>query len=118
MKPLSSIEKSAKKLNAYILSLEVIKEYQKYETLIHQDKELSTLEIKMKALQKKIVNQKTQQDESVLKTIEEYQKSKEYFENHPLVVNYLYLKEEVNYLLQDINALINNQLLNKDLTKH
>ncbi|MBE5707066.1 MAG: YlbF family regulator, partial [Erysipelotrichaceae bacterium] len=34
-----------------------------------------------------------------------------YYENHPLVVNYLYLKEEVDSLLQSINTYINGQLL-------
>ena len=39
------------------------------------------------------------------------QKIKDEFENHPLVVNYLYLKEEVDSLLQSINTYINGQLL-------
>ncbi|MFQ7174186.1 MAG: YlbF family regulator [Thomasclavelia ramosa] len=43
--------------------------------------------------------------------MEEYQKIKDEFENHPLVVNYLYLKEEVDSLLQSINTYINGQLL-------
>ena len=38
-------------------------------------------------------------------------KIKDEFENHPLVVNYLYLKEEVDSLLQSINTYINGQLL-------
>ena len=99
----------AKQLNKYLLNLDVIKEYQKYEQLIHQDDKIEKLEAKMKAYQKKIVNQKSKQDETVVKTIEEYQKIK--FENHPLVVNYLYLKEEVDSLLQSINTYINGQLL-------
>ena len=35
---------------------------------------------------------------------------KEYYENHPLVVNYLYLQNEVNEILQTINQQINNAL--------
>lgn len=112
-----SIEECAQQLHTYIMELEVVKEYQKYESLLHQNNELKQLEIKMKALQKKIVNQKAKQDVKVVETIEEYQKCKDYFEQHPLVVNYLYLKEEVDYILQDINVKINSQLLNKDLTK-
>ena len=95
----------AKQLNKYLLNLDVIKEYQKYEQLIHQDDKIEKLEAKMKAYQKKIVNQKSKQDETVVKTIEDE------FENHPLVVNYLYLKEEVDSLLQSINTYINGQLL-------
>ena len=96
----------AKQLNKYLLNLDVIKEYQKY-----QDDKIEKLKANMKAYQKKIVNQKSKQDETVVKTIEEYQKIKDEFENHPLVVNYLYLKEEVDSLLQSINTYINGQLL-------
>lgn len=101
----------AQELNDYLLNLEVIKEYQKYEQLIDQDERIKKLEIKMKAYQKKIVNQKANQDERAAQTIKEYQKLKDEFENHPLVVNYLYLKEEVDSLLQSINSYINGQLL-------
>ena len=65
----------------------------------------------MKAYQKKIVNQKAKQDSNVVDTIKKYQQLKDEFENHPLVVNYLYLKDEVNNLLQTINAYINRELL-------
>lgn len=101
----------AKELNDYLLNLEVIKEYQKYEHLIKENPEISHLEIKMKSLQKKIVNQKAKQDEEVKKTIDEYQQIKEKFETHPLVVNYLYLKDEVDSLLQSLNSYINGELL-------
>ena len=100
-----------KKINDYLLNLEVIKEYQKYEKIIHQDNKIVELEDKIKAYQKKIVNQKANQDENVVKTIEEYQKIKNDFENHPIVVNYLYLKEEVDEILQSISSYINGQLL-------
>ena len=92
----------AKKINDYLLNLEVIKEYQKYEKIIHQDNKIIELEAKIKAYQKKIVNQKANQDENVVETIEE---------NHPIVVNYLYLKEEVDEILQSITSYINGQLL-------
>ncbi len=101
----------AQELNDYLLNLDVIKEYQKYEELINQDDKIKKLEIKMKAYQKKIVNQKAKQDERVVNTITEYKKIKDEFENHPLVVNYLYLKEEVDEILQSINSYINGQLL-------
>ena len=79
--------------------------------IIHQDNKIVELEDKIKAYQKKIVNQKANQDENVVKTIEEYQKIKNDFENHPIVVNYLYLKEEVDEILQSISSYINGQLL-------
>ena len=68
------------------------------------------LEKELKVLQKKIVNQKAKQDDRVTKTIQEYQEKKAYYENHPLVVNYLYLQNEVNEILQTINQQMNNAL--------
>ncbi len=111
MKLLNPSYKYAKELNDYLLNLEIIKEYQKYERLIEKNQELKELEKKMKSLQKTIVRQKANQDDCVVDTIAVYQKIKAEFENHPLVVNYLYLKEEVNDLLQSINGYINQELL-------
>lgn len=104
------IEELAQKLNQEILDLEVVQEYQKYEKLVLNDEKLKQLEKELKVLQKKIVNQKAKQDDDVLTTIEEYQEKKAYYENHPLVVNYLYLQNEVNEILQTINQQINNAL--------
>ena len=100
---MTRIEELARKLNQEILALEVVQEYQKYEKLKELEKEL-------KVLQKKIVNQKAKQDDRVTKTIQEYQEKKAYYENHPLVVNYLYLQNEVNEILQTINQQMNNAL--------
>jgi len=107
---LTRIEELARKLNQEILDLEVVQEYQKYEKLVLNDEKLKQLEKELKALQKKIVNQKAKQDDGVTKTIQEYQEKKAYYENHPLVVNYLYLQNEVNEILQTINQQMNNAL--------
>lgn len=104
------IEELAQKLNQEILDLKVVQEYQKYEKLVLNDEKLKQLEKELKVLQKKIVNQKAKQDDNVLNTIQEYQEKKAYYENHPLVVNYLYLQNEVNEILQTINQQINNAL--------
>lgn len=114
---MDNILNSAKALNKYILTLDVVKEYQKYERLVKNHQEIIDLEIRMKQLQKEIVNKKAKQDDTVDKSIDEYQKIKEKFETHPLVVNYLYLKNEVDVLLQEVNNQINGQLLNNNLTK-
>ena len=106
MNKLTRIEELARKLNQEILALEVVQEYQKYEKLVLNDEKLKEL----KVLQKKIVNQKAKQDDRVTKTIQEYQEKKAYYENHPLVVNYLYLQNEVNEILQTINQQMNNAL--------
>ena len=110
MNKLTRIEELAQKLNQEILDLEVVQEYQKYEKLVLNDVKLKQLEKELKVLQKKIVNQKAKQDDDVLNTIEEYQEKKAYYENHPLVVNYLYLQNEVNEILQTINQQMNNAL--------
>lgn len=107
---MTKIEELAQKLNYEILDLEVVQEYQKYEKLVLNDEKLKQLEKELKVLQKKIVNQKAKQDDDVLNTIGEYQEKKAYYENHPLVVNYLYLQNEVNEILQTINQQINNAL--------
>ena len=73
MKQLNHSLDYAKQLNDYLLNLEVIKEYQKYEQLINQNTKIRKMEAKIKAYQKKIVNQKAKQDETVIKTIKEYQ---------------------------------------------
>jgi len=99
---LTRIEELARKLNQEILALEVVQEYQKYEKLVLNDEKLKQLEKELKVLQKK--------DDRVTKTIQEYQEKKAYYENHPLVVNYLYLQNEVNEILQTINQQMNNAL--------
>ena len=110
MNKLTRIEELARKLNQEILALEVVQEYQKYEKLVLNDEKLKQLEKELKVLQKKIVNQKAKQDDRVTKTIQEYQEKKAYYENHPLVVSYLYLQNEVNEILQTINQQMNNAL--------
>ena len=107
---MTRIEELAQKLNQEILGLEVVQEYQKYEKLVLNDEKLKQLEKELKVLQKKIVNQKAKKDDRVTKTIQEYQEKKAYYENHPLVVNYLYLQNEVNEILQTINQQMNNAL--------
>ena len=110
MNKLTRIEELARKLNQEILALEVVQEYQKYEKLVLNDEKLKQLEKELKVLQKKIVKQKAKQDDRVTKTIQEYQEKKAYYENHPLVVNYLYLQNEVNEILQTINQQMNDAL--------
>lgn len=107
---MTKIEYLAKKLNREILELEVVSEYKRYEQLINSNEELKLLENELKDLQKLIVNKKAKQEDDVVEVIKVYQDKKEYYENHPLVVNYLYLQNEVNELLQTINQQINQAL--------
>lgn len=51
MKQLNHSLDYAKQLNDYLLNLEVIKEYQKYEQLINQNTKIRKMEAKIKAYQ-------------------------------------------------------------------
>lgn len=107
---MDKIEDLSLKLNQMILNEPVVQKYKRYERLIQSNEKLKNTEKELKQLQKKIVNQKAKQDDEVIQTISIYKKKKYEFENHPLIVNYLYLKQEVDDLLQSINIQINNQL--------
>lgn len=100
----------AKALNEYICNLEIVKEYQILEKQIQADEKLKKLDQEIKALQKRIMKEKSQRDEQAQSTIDYYEQRKSEYENHPLVVNYLYCKDEVNQLLQYINDQINAQI--------
>ncbi len=106
------IEQKARALNEWILNQEVVKEFKKYESLMKEHKELLDLEEELKVLQKRIVNDKYQGINSS-DIIKEYENKKNYFDNHPIVSNYLTLKQEVNELLLQIQEDINEQLKKK-----
>lgn len=103
------IQEKAKLLHTWLLEQEVVKEYQKYEQLIHQDQTLHDLENKLKLMQQRIVQEKSQGNQCD-QLIEEYQVCKKSFDTHPLIVNYLALKEEVNSLVLSLQDDINQQL--------
>lgn len=103
------LKEKALELNQWLLSQEVVIEYQKYEKAIMNNPYLSKKEEKLKELQKEIVNRKYK-DEKCDSLIQEYEMMKEEFFHHPIVHNYLLLKEEVNQLVQQINFIINNEI--------
>lgn len=107
-----TIKEKAYALNQWILQQDVVKEYKKYEALIHKHEELRILEEDLKNLQQKIVQLKHQ---GLLceKEINEYETKKKTFNENPIVVNYLGLKQEVNDLLSCIQDDINEQLKKK-----
>ena len=74
----------ADSLNQLILNNPLIQEFKKYEKTLREHPELLSLEDEIK---------------------------KAYFENHPLIVNYLNLKSEVNDYLIQVETIINEELL-------
>ncbi len=107
---MNSIE-IASKLNEWILQQPVVKEFQEVEKKLLLNTKLQELDNTIKGMQKVIVNKRANNHDDVEKTIKEYKELKAYYDNHPMIVNYLYLKEEVDVLLQQINTQINNQLM-------
>lgn len=103
------VYEKAMALHQWIMEQEVVQEYQKYEHQMSSHQELKDLEETLKQLQQKIVQAKhTQLDCHEL--IQEYEVKKKAFDQHPLVYNYLILKEEVNTLLHQIQDDINLEL--------
>lgn len=96
-------------LNRYLLDHEVIKEYQRYAALLKDHPELGELEARLKSLQQEITLAKVH-DEPSDDLMAEYAACFAYFQNHPLIVNYMNYKEEVNNLLIEIETLINSEL--------
>lgn len=97
-------------LNKQILNDPLIQEFKRYEEALKQHPELLALEDEIKQesqiiLKKKALGELTDQE------LKAYQDKKEYFENHPLIVNYLNLKSEVNDYLIQVETIINEELL-------
>ncbi len=107
-----NIQDKSKALNQWILDQEIVKEYQRYETLVQNNQELKALEEELKHLQRQIVQAKHRQ-EDCQEIIQEYQMKKKDFDENPLIYNYLALKIEVNTLLNQIQDDINLELKKK-----
>lgn len=106
------IKEKAKALNQWILTQEVVQEYQRYEKLIHEHQELKQWENELKMMQKEIVNKKHQGIDCE-ELVNDYQNKKKSYDEHPIIYNYLSLKQEVNDLILQIQDDINEQLKKK-----
>lgn len=99
----------ALEVHQWLMEQDVVKEYKKYEIMIKDHEKLKLQEEKLKQLQKEIVNKK-HKDEDCDDLIKEYEVLKDEFFNHPIVHNYLLLKEEVNLLIQQMTSIINQNI--------
>ena len=106
------IEEKANLLNQWILSQEVVQEYQKYASLIKENQQYAQWENELKKMQQEIVQCKHSQIDCE-ELINEYQKKKKAFDENPVIYNYLALKQDVNILLHQIQNDINQQLKKK-----
>ena len=100
----------AEALNKLILSDPLIQEFKKYEKTLREHPELLSLEDEIKQ-ESQIILKKKALGELTDEELKAYQDKKEYFENHPLIVNYLNLKSEVNDYLIQVETIINEELL-------
>lgn len=100
----------AEALNKLILNDPLIQEFKKYEQALKQHPELLSLEDEIKQ-ESQIILKKKALSELTDEEMKAYSKKKEYFENHPLIVNYLNLKSEVNDYLIQVETIINEELV-------
>ena len=103
----------AEALNKLILNDPLIQEFKKYEEALRQHPELLSLEDEIKQ-ESQIILKKKALGELTDEEMKAYSKKKEYFENHPLIVNFLNLKSEVNDYIIQVETIINEELV-KDI---
>jgi cell fate (sporulation/competence/biofilm development) regulator YmcA (YheA/YmcA/DUF963 family) len=114
VKPLNKeIEELALRINEELKNEEIVKEFFKYQEAIRKSN-LDEMEEEIKILQQKIVNalNDNKMDEYE-KLKDEYYQLKSEYDSHPLLVNYQYLTESVNDLLQQIAFIIDKELNEK-----
>ena len=103
------IETCAKKLNQAILDEPLVKEYKKYKEELEAHPEFLKQEAQLKDLQKQIIQTKDRgEDTSFLE--KEYNTLKDAYFSHPIINNYMVLKEELDDFLTTTNHTINQYL--------
>ena len=95
---------TAKEFNKELLNHPLVIEYKKYASIINSNSKYKELDLKLRSMQKEIINNYS------LDLVNEYKKLKEEFINDPIISNYLALKEELNTLLNTLQDIINDNL--------
>ena len=95
---------TAKEFNKELLNHPLVIEYKKYAFIINSNSKYKELDLKLRSMQKEIINNYS------LDLVNEYKKLKEEFINDPIISNYLTLKEELNTLLNTLQDIINDNL--------
>ncbi len=103
-----SVKQAAQQLHHALKHDPLIQEYNRLAALIQANPSIQQQETQLKEMQQAMVHLLDEHQEGAYqKKLVEYQQAKVAFEEHPLLHNYLGLKEEVNDLLQELAALIN-----------
>ncbi len=102
------LENVLKEVKTALLNEEVVKEYFFLKEQIEQDEELLNLKKEINILQKKLcqkVKDKAK-DEDLKKT---YASLKEKYDNHPLIMNFSKVSQEVNDILKTIKDILESE---------
>ena len=110
MSSLDKLKELASQINQELLDHPLVKEYQELERAYVSNEYLKQLEKMIVAIQKQIVQTKSKKGSSQ-ELIEEYNRIKDEYANHPLASNYMAARDELNGFLQELNKYMNNQLI-------
>lgn len=100
----------ARQLRKQILASSEYQAYrQSYESL-KKHSDLFSLEKELKVMQKALVHLRSQKDQDSQYLMQSYQEKRSFFENHPLVVNYLSDQEDLQSLCYYLKEAIEGQL--------
>lgn len=99
------LEKAILDVSKNLMEEPVVKEFLAIKKEIENDDELLELDKSIREHQKNMVKF-AHDEEFASKERLLYKKEKEKFENHPLILNYNALKDEVNDLLEEIKDII------------
>lgn len=94
----------AQSFHKELMNHPLVIEYKKYKSIIDSNTKYKEIDLKLRSMQKEIVNNYSEE------LVNEYKKLKEEFMNDPIVSNYLSLKEELNNLLNNLVDIINYNL--------
>lgn len=100
----------AHQLHIMIVNSPEFQAYQQDCSILKKHPEIFEMEKQLKVMQQKIMQLKTDPETDPTLDIQIYEKSRSAFENHPLVVNYLFDKANLESLLEWIKDAIEGQL--------
>lgn len=101
----NNFEQAVAKLKTIIDEEPLIVEYRRLKTLIENDEEIKEIQEKVVFYQKEMCK-KMDDDEKYLHAKEEYEKYEKVYRNHPLVINFKELQQDVFEFLNEIKQIL------------